>query len=71
MTRCGVLWQREFYAQPQVFVTVDADGAVFAAYATREAAEMEVAWRKAQGAQGARVQTFHLHSPKLAAERWA
>ena len=72
-----VKWQERFFAQPCVFFTEekDHDGQMIVwevtgnFYATREAAEIEVAWAKKQG-KHQRVQSGHLHDLALSEERW-
>lgn len=65
-----IKWQEEFYNGPKVWIVIHPDGSVTNYYESKEAAELEVAWHKAQGRRGWSIATCLVHTFKLAKERW-
>jgi hypothetical protein len=64
-------WQHRFYAGEPIWAVLD-DENIGNYYTTKEAAEVEVAWRKARPQLGrCRLQRVHLHTPELSRERWS
>lgn len=63
-------WQRDFRAAPSVWVTYDPDGMLSAVYSTREAAQVEMGWRRTVGDRGYAMREQHIHSLELAQRRW-
>lgn len=64
-------WQREFNSAPKVYVTMNADGDISNLYESREAAQLEVNWRRNRGRLlRVRVEAMPIHTLKLSRERW-
>lgn len=63
-------WQRRYYAQPKVWVTVCSDGVVSGVYDNREAAELEVEWEKKRGITP-RIHSYPICSTEISRERWS
>ena len=64
-------WQREFSAQPKIWVVEDDEGNVCNFYDSKAAAKLETEWMKSRRHLGkVRIMAYNVHSLKLAEERW-
>jgi len=66
-------WQDEFKAQPVVWATwyrIDGFEEIGDLYDSNEGAQLEVDWCKRKGKRPPRIGSLHIHSLKLAMDRW-
>lgn len=63
-------WQRRFNAGPSIWTVVSEGGLDGNLYESKEAAEVEAAWRRALGHKGYTVLERKVHTLALAQERW-
>lgn len=70
MSRDIAEWQRRFFAQPKVWMTVDSEGTPVNIYDSEEAANVEMEWRRQHKERGYRVVYQFVHSLELSKDRW-
>lgn len=63
-------WQRRLFSGPKIWMVQDPDGVVGNVYDSKEAAELEIAWRKKRRHRGYRAVSQSIHTVELSRERW-